>query len=87
MKSDRSNKSPVDNDAQRCVLSLMKEWMRRFRNVTKVSCNQVRTLHLTAESEYTYLSPQMTKDIYYSLFVHRILQVGHEIDGKVYLVL
>ena len=71
----------------RTVLRLFKQWQRRFRPIANISSDTVKSLSLPNDELFTFLVPQMTKDVYYSLFVHRLLDIGIASGGNLYLIL
>ena len=77
-----------NNDANERVLALVQDWQQSIDPISTVDSDSIRSLQLTAENdEFNFIRPQFTKDIYYSIFVDTLLQLGRENGGDIYITL
>ena len=77
-----------NNDANERVLALVQDWQQSIDPISTVDSDSIRSLQLTAENdEFNFIQPQFTKDIYYSIFVDTLLQLGRENGGDIYITL
>ena len=58
------------------ILSLVNYWVAEQNPIAEINTETVRSLGLSSEEAFNYLNPQLTKYVYYSLFVHKPLVVG-----------
>ena len=69
------------------MLILFKEWRDNLQPIDRICSETIRSLSLVPGPEFCFLSPQLTKDLYYSPFVHELLALGMETGGNVHCVL
>lgn len=72
---------------ERKVLKLVEEWMDAKKPICEITSETIRSLNLSKEEKFNYLTPQLTKDVYYSPFVHIALGIGLANDECLYSVL
>ena len=66
-----------DEEKYRRVLSVMVEWKDLKGGVTSVTPDSIRSLGLAeSDGRLQYIAPQATKEIYYSIFIHKMLEEG-----------
>src|SRR6056300_1156859 len=69
------------------ILQLMVEYIRDGDVIDHLSTESIRKLNISTENEFTYLPPQLTKDVYYSLFVDNVLRMAFWSRGDIYTAL
>ena len=75
------------NDAQErtcgTILSFVNHLVDEHNPILEINTETVRSLEFSSEDAFNYLNPQLTKDVYYSPFIHKSLMIG----DNLYLVL
>ena len=74
-------------DTNERVYQLLQTWMKAKKVITKIDSKSIISLDLSSTKEYHFIVPQVTKDLYYSLFVHELLSYGKATEWSLYSVL
>lgn len=69
----------------RPVMTLIGQWMDAMKPISTVNTNTVQSLGISTKDQFTYISPQLTKEVYYSPFVHKTLP--YTVGGNPYLAM
>ena len=58
------------------VLDVVNHWIADRNPISQINSESVRALGLSRDEDFNYLYPQLTKDVYYSPYVHKTMSVG-----------
>jgi hypothetical protein len=78
------NNNNVPFDAVRKAIG---EWITATKPISNVNCNSIQRLNTsTCVDRFLYIRPQLTKDFYYSTFVHQIFNAGPDLFSAMEIV-
>ena len=69
------------------VLRLVPQWRHDVCAISLINSESIQSLEISPNDEFVFIPPQLTKDIYYSPFVHVLIEHGHRTSGSIYAAL
>ena len=75
------------NEKYKRLYQVLKTWMKETKVMTRIDSKSIISLDLSSMEDFHFIVPQVTKDLYWSLSVHKLLSIGKEIKWNFYPVL
>jgi hypothetical protein len=80
-----NNPPPAQEAKYARVLGYIENWRGHYEPIAEINSASVASLGLSSEED-NHLAPQLTKDVYYSIFVDKALSVAHAVGGNAHVL-